>query len=112
MNYRAYDLEINRMFYLGDIYEILRTQEGMDDQNWLLCTKHKLMMGAGELDSNGKEIYEGDIVDQWGDKTNVFVIYSIEQAHWKIGECTLGDSAIVLGNIYENPELLEEKKDE
>lgn len=63
-----------------------------------------LMQSTGLKDKNGVEIYEGDIVKTFG--ANIYVvefydgkfnpISDLEASNWK-----------VIGNIYENPELLE-----
>lgn len=69
-------------------------------------------------DKNGKEIYEGDIVRlEKGIVTEMAEIvfqegcFVLECKHWYwSGECLREhyDECEVIGNIYENPELLEE----
>lgn len=78
-----------------------------------------LMQYTGLDDKNGKEIYRGDIVqglfaEQYESKMKGQVIYSNEQASYMIiasndDEWDLGylDNLEVIGNIYENSELLE-----
>lgn len=77
-----------------------------------------LMQFTGLKDKNGVEIYEGDILnDKWG---CLFVVRFGEyeddrQRHlgWNLGhDHALPDSvaigeSVVIGNIYENPELVE-----
>jgi uncharacterized phage protein (TIGR01671 family) len=78
----------------------------------------ELMQFTGLHDKNGKEIYEGDIIKPdnsryackvtWSDKYASFVLTREGWAfrHY-FGEACDPEDFEVIGNIYENPELLE-----
>lgn len=92
-----------------------------------------LMQFTGLLDKNGKEIYEGDIVGYWGGNKNGarwIVGWDDNKSGWAavygetditdLGESMSGRPAFklskklcekkeIIGNIYENPELLTNK---
>jgi len=77
-----------------------------------------LMQFTGRKDINGKEIYEGDIVRGFlrnglGDvvlNVNVPVIFKNGCFLPHISWLGPGTEIEVIGNIYENPELLKEKE--
>lgn len=64
-----------------------------------------LMQFTGLLDKNGREIYEGDIVknDKWNGIGNGIVQW--DKIGWGCDYYFLTKGEII-GNIYENPELL------
>lgn len=80
----------------------------------------ELMQSTGLKDKNGKEIFEGDIVkmakDVYSDPTYYEVIrhrggaYRLESNQHGCELWLRHTNCEVIGNIYENPELLEEEE--
>lgn len=81
-----------------------------------------ISMFTGLLDKNGKEIYEGDIINHPNFEAynnvrfNSQVVFEDACFHLRTGEPVLRQlwklkphTIEVIGNIYENPELLETK---
>lgn len=93
-----------RAFYDGRMrYDVQRGDTLGDTFADVLKADVPVMQYTGLHDCNGKEIYEGDIVDCRGG--------CIETVRWdKFSVCFLPNITNVteiIGNIYENPELLQ-----
>jgi len=131
--YRAWD-KTDKVMYYGiekgidfddgshyDFKNFLGYQEKEDYHEW------EVMQYAGLKDKNGKEIYEGDIIAEdtsyplevywmgvawgirWKDKRELQEeIISLEMGEWNEKENKFVYFEVI-GDIYENPELLEVK---
>jgi hypothetical protein len=113
---RGWDPEANRMLYhtVGDQYWYTKDLQHM---NWAAPYKAvrrlKLMRFSGRRDDYGNEIWESDIVFaklsrrhaggnfavEWSDPSASFYVYASQLSHV--------NKIQVVGNLYENPELLE-----
>lgn len=105
--------------YINDYGKTIDEQSHIDDKGHGVA---KLLQYTGLKDKNGKEIYEGDIIDgkftDIGVDTGLVVFkgYGFKLEIPSVGDDDLVDlernceSIEVIGNIYENPELLEESK--
>lgn len=86
----------------------------VETDGWVEISNSVIMEYTGNKDKNGKEIYEGDVVEveEWREKADctgshwkwyVYVV-SYQDQQWLPEDL---DEAQIIGNIYENPELLE-----
>lgn len=118
-HYRVWDKENKTMGYARDLLHVA----GMFRELYDACEPgetfpdgYVLMEGIGLKDKNGKEIYGGDIVRNIGYLHPAEVIY--EAPSFMVGEngmlrdidLNLYDRLEVIGNIYENPNLLSQDK--
>ena len=132
IKFRAWDKNFKTMYYSDhgyeypgyiDLYngewEIRTVFESGDHGGDIPIKESDLMQYTGLKDKNGKEIYEGDLVKhnhsifeiKWSDIMVCFIgrIINDKGMNWRDGDWfrRLRKHIKVIGNIYENPELLE-----
>lgn len=119
--FRAWDDWRKRMSVVDRIYIDTKGVRLYDDfgEYWRNFRDAKLMQSTGLKDKNGKEIFEGDIVDYKGRKAVVkwhgsyasYIYRFVDELKKRVSEWHPLFLAYlkceVIGNIYENPELLE-----
>lgn len=123
IKFRAWDKRSNKM--LNNIItlhlDIKKVENADTTWNWYK-NEVDLMQYTGLKDKTNKEIYEGDVLMQYdgtkrvvGFKHGSFVytnIPKLNQAHntfsmfWTEFENRISEEWEIIGNIYENPELL------
>ena len=109
IKFRAFDKEAKTMHKVSSIYfdnKQVFIQEKFFDV-WLDLNDVELMQFTGLYDKNDNEIYEGDVIPLFGKNHAV---------KFKDGMFTINDREMrryihsipleVIGNVYENPELL------
>ena len=126
--FRAYDIEICEMFYDVSVVTTYEDNKqhviadfGMYNETEYSGTEiidYKLMQSTGLLDINGKEIFEGDVVEVFDSRYAVF--YDNENASFRLkprdkrwntdymSNYAHEASFEIIGDIYRNPELVEE----
>nr|DAT86514.1 MAG TPA: YopX protein [Caudoviricetes sp.] len=121
IKFRAWHKDLKKMFKIGQI----TLEKGTwnfepNDRDFIGMSipyqpSFVLMQYIGLHDKNGKEIYEGDILKsiQWND---IYLVKQIRTAYYlcrkgkngfnKITTWNNAEKSEVIGNIYDNPELL------
>lgn len=119
--FRAWHNELGRIMSISDMWfnvdslgEIGLNDSVMNDYITVSPDEIKLMQSTGLKDKNGKEIFEGDIVSIDTDEFDLLFVKYESGIYWLMDdeECVehLSDYykyVSIVGNIYENPELLE-----
>lgn len=123
--FRAYDGgSLNRMYQSDEVMvgnsDIWIIDEDSVAGEWIVNNDIHLMQSTGLKDKNGKEIFEGDIVkmakDVYSDPTYYEVIrhsggaYRLESKQHGCELWLRHTDCEVVGNVYENRELLEDKE--
>lgn len=121
IKFRAWDKSDKKLKYSDD-YSGLGLFFELKEYREEYGVKYELMQFTGLKDKNSKEIYEGDIVrvevpfEDCSDFYTVSVKYKLEKAEF-VFQHPIGtqfkmqpEKLEVIGNIYENPELLEALK--
>ncbi|MEA9985671.1 YopX family protein [Subtercola sp. RTI3] len=83
-----------------------------DDGEPLYESSYELMQYIGLVDKNNVDIYEGDIVQWWwgGDSFTEAVTWGKDVAGYLPNNMGDDPTVLVIGNIYENPELLKAQR--
>ena len=103
---------------MQDNKECLRLMYNQECQTFGNLTSYHLMQYTGLKDKNGKEIYEGDIViytDKDLDNTPCVIVFAGSSFSTEcVVSKSLGDmygfDLEIIGNKFENPELLTQTK--
>ena len=116
--FKEYMIGLDGKFYKMDFYSGV---SGYEDGNliWNELENIVLMEYTGLKDKNGKEIYEGDIV--FSESNQYYkqdeIIWDCFGMGWDIGKkdswklrSPMSSKTEIIGNIYENPELITEVK--
>jgi uncharacterized phage protein (TIGR01671 family) len=109
IKFRAWDKGAGEWLKLTFIsWEVNGLLIGVNNKPW---HEVELMQYTGLKDKNGVEIYEGDILDMpYHGRSDVFWRNGGLKVHGKysvVGFPNQAHGSKVIGNIYENPELLE-----
>jgi uncharacterized phage protein (TIGR01671 family) len=124
IKFRAWDSELYEMSYsdpLDDLECASSWFNSLEDRDIRASGNIELMQYTGLKDKYGKEIYEGDIVkyldimdkdvmDEVMWSFSGFDLRNYDHGHpYDYGDTPWG-GVEVIGNIYENPELLKDRK--
>lgn len=118
--FRAWDKTTSKLHVVNGIYCDNKKIHYIDDNRvrFVGFDNVIIMQSTGILDKNGKEIFEGDVLGTKDGLLNGVVEYRSDLGMWTNSLisynnferlCNVADSREIIGNSYENPELLEDK---
>lgn len=124
--FRAYDSgSLNHMYQPEEVMvcdgNIWINDEDSDTNEWIVNNDLNLMQSTGLCDQEGTEVFEGDILHHQIQTEYTFIVkYDKDKGRWYGYGLSLTYRIDitkeflpyykVIGNIYENPELLEDKE--
>jgi uncharacterized phage protein (TIGR01671 family) len=122
IKFRAWDTEYGGFQYSENMNGTDRDCEGGWWGDCILDYKIQypiLQQYTGLKDKNGKEIYEGDILENKNYNKNTVgfrtIVEWMEEGYWSFNSCSINmnienniHELVVVGNIYENIELVKE----
>ena len=120
IEFRAWDKNANKMYedvLLGNNLIIYGIDPQNKDYDWDYLDRYvEIMQFTDHLDKNGKKIFKGDLVNWFGhilgiDFHNGRFVARYDGGNAEICEDWQGEECEVIGNIFENPELLSLKQD-
>ena len=116
IKFRAWDKENEKMMKVSSLHLENKEISVKENGTFHLFRMQDLMQYTGVKDKNGKEIYEGDIVVLNNIENDNMCIVRYEHSSYRLEGWSLredlsnveGRFLEVVGNIYENKNLLEE----
>ena len=116
IKFRAWDKENEKMMKVSSLHLENKEISVKENGTFHLFRMQDLMQYTGVKDKNGKEIYEGDIVVLNNIENDNMCIVRYENSRYRLEGWSLREDLSnvedrfleVVGNIYENKNLLEE----
>lgn len=121
--YRAWDKELQTMLDVSliDFKKGVLVGEHWEfgETNFMNFDEIVLMQSTRILDKNSQEIFEGDVLGTKDGLLNGVVEYRSDLGMWTNSLirynnferlCSIAGDREIIGNVYENPELLEDKQ--
>ena len=107
IKFRAWDKDKKEMFFVQRLNCFLFNAPSKYEDGSGVPKNYEIMQYTGLKDKNGKEIYEGDIVKRPALLPNASVefVTTLNLARYLPSHL---EHCEIIGNIYQNPELLEQ----